>query len=69
MISIKDQRIEFEQVLEDNPGLKSRPDEALQRAYRRARLQAANQTGLEEEVFPISCKYSWDDILSQKFSL
>jgi uncharacterized protein DUF29 len=28
VITIKDQRIEFEQVLQDNPGLKSRQDEA-----------------------------------------
>jgi hypothetical protein len=69
MISIKDQRIEFEQVLEDNPGLKSRLDEALERAYRRARLQAANQTGLDEDIFPTSCTYSWDDIVSRTFSL
>jgi hypothetical protein len=67
-ISIKDQRIEFDQVLEDNPGLKSRLDEALARAYRRARLQAAKETGLDEEAFPDICPYSWDDIVSREFS-
>lgn len=67
-ISIKDQRIEFDQVLEDNPGLKSRLDEALARAYRRARLQAAKETGLDEETFPDICPYSWDDIVSREFS-
>jgi hypothetical protein len=69
IISIKDQRIELEQVLEDNPGLKSRLDEPLERTYRRARLQAANPTGLDEEIFPTSCTYSWDDISSRTFSL
>src|SRR2546423_7428010 len=49
VISIKDQRIAFDQVLEDNPGLKSRLNEALARAYRRARLRAAEETGLDEE--------------------
>jgi hypothetical protein len=68
-ISIKDQRIEFDQVLQDNPGLKSRLDEALARAYRRARLQAANETGLDEETFPGTCPYSRDDIVSRAFSL
>src|ERR1700757_2119353 len=34
-ISIKDQRIAFELVLQDNPGLQGRRDEALARAYRR----------------------------------
>jgi Domain of unknown function DUF29 len=31
-LSVKDQRLAFQHVLEDNPGLKSRFDEALQRA-------------------------------------
>ena len=69
VISIKDQRIAFDQVLEDNPGLKSRLNEALARAYRRARLKAAEETGLDEETFPETCKYSWADILSRVFSL
>ena len=69
VISIKDQRIEFDQVLEDNPGLKGRLDEALARAYRRARLQAAKATSLDEETFPATCTYSWEDIVSREFSL
>jgi len=68
-ISIKDQRIAFDQVLEDNPGLKSRLDEALARAYRRARLKAAEETGLDEDAFPEICTYSWDDLLSREYSL
>ena len=69
VISIKDQRIAFDQVLEDNPGLKSRLNEALARAYRRARLKAAEETGLDEETFPETCAYSWADILLRIFSL
>ena len=69
VISIKDQRIELEQVLEDNPGLKSRQDEALVRAYQRARLQAVKETGLDEAAFPDACTYSWDDLISRTFSL
>ncbi|MGE0037363.1 MAG: DUF29 domain-containing protein [Xanthobacteraceae bacterium] len=69
IISIKDQRIAFERVLQDNPGLKSRQDEVLVRAYERARLQAAEQTGLDEDRFPETCAYSWDDIAGRSFSL
>jgi len=69
VITIKDQRIEFEQVLQDNPGLKSRLDEALTRAYRRARLQAAKETGLDEEVFPTTCPYDWNEIAAREFSI
>jgi Domain of unknown function DUF29 len=68
-VSIKDQRIAFDDVLEDNPGLKSRLDEALARAYRRVRLKAAEDTGLDEDAFPEACGYSWDDILTRQFTL
>jgi uncharacterized protein DUF29 len=66
-ISIKDQRIALDDVLEDNPGLKSRLDEALARAYRRARVQAAGETGLDEDQFPARCPYDWDAIVSREF--
>lgn len=69
VISIKDQRIEFEQVLQDNPGLKGRLDEALARAYRRARLQAAKETGLDEDAFPATCPYDWNEIVAREFSI
>jgi Domain of unknown function DUF29 len=69
VVSIKDQRIALEQVLEDNPGLKSRLDDALARAYRRARLQASNETQIDEERFPETCRYLWDDITERRFSL
>jgi hypothetical protein len=68
-LSIKDQRLEFEQILEDNPGLKSRQDEALARAYRRARIAAAKETGLDEETFPSACPYSWDDVTARRFAV
>jgi hypothetical protein len=68
-LSIKDQQIEVDQILADNPGLKSRRDEAQARAYRRARVQAAKETGLEEETFPDGCEYSWDDITTRHFSV
>jgi Domain of unknown function DUF29 len=68
-ISIKDQRIAFELVLQDNPGLQGRRDEALARAYRRARLLATNETGLDELTFPETCAYSWDEIILREFSL
>jgi hypothetical protein len=66
-LSIKDQRLEFAEVLADNPGLKSRQDEALARAHQRARIAAAKETGLDEETFPNACPYSWEDITVRRF--
>jgi len=67
MLSIEEQRLEMADVLSDNPGLKSRIDEAVARAYRRARIEAAKETGLDEAQFPATCPYSFDEIVSRKF--
>jgi hypothetical protein len=68
-ISIRQQRLEVDDVLADNPGLKSRIAEAVARGYRKARLEAAKETGLDEAIFPDACPYSWDEIVSREFSL
>jgi hypothetical protein len=44
ILSIESQRGEVENILTDNPGLKPRISEALTRAYRRARIDAAKET-------------------------
>jgi hypothetical protein len=67
-LSIKAQRIELDDVLGDNPGLKPRIGEAIARGYRKARLEAARDTGLDEKQFPERSPYSWDDIVSREFS-
>jgi Domain of unknown function DUF29 len=68
VLAIEAQRLELGGVLLDNPGLKSRTAEATARAYRRARIEAANETGLEESEFPEECPYSWDDIVTREFA-
>lgn len=68
-LSIETQRAELEDVLADNPGLKPRIEEAIGRAYRKARLQAAAETGLDVRRFPGGCPYSWDDITTRPFPL
>jgi hypothetical protein len=52
-------------VLRKNPGLKSVCDEAMADAYETARLDAATQTGFEEERFPYDNPYSWDQIMER----
>src|SRR5262249_5735661 len=69
VLSIEACRIDLEDVIDDNPGLKPRIDEAIARAYRRARIDAARETGLEESRFPERCPYAWTDIVSRDFSL
>ncbi len=67
-LSIEEQRLEIADVLADNPALKPRIGEAIGRAYRRARIEAAKETGLDEAEFPAACPYSFDDIVKRSFS-
>jgi len=69
ILSIQAQRLEIEDVLADNPGLKPRIGEALTRAYRRARIEAAKETGLDEAKFPQTCGHSFEDATARKFEL
>ena len=66
-ISIAAQRKEVEFILKDNPGLKRRLDEALERAYHGARLGASKETRLRLKRFPETCPYSLEDIRSRPF--
>jgi len=68
VLIIEEQRIEIADVLADNPGLRPRIGETVGRAYRRARIEAARETGLEEAQFPATCPYSFDDITARSFS-
>ena len=68
-LSIDAQRIEVEDVLSDNPGLKPRIAEAIARGYRKAPIEAAKETGLESSAFPETCPYSFDDLMAREFSL
>jgi hypothetical protein len=68
VLSIEEQRLEIADVLADNPGLKPRIGEAIARAYRRARIEAARETGLDEATFPAACPYSFEDIVSRVFT-
>jgi hypothetical protein len=67
-LSIKEQRLQLANVLVDNPGLKPRLMEAVERAYQRGRLQAARETDVDEARFPARCPYAWEEISDRDFS-
>jgi len=69
ILSVRVQRKHLAHVLSDNPGLKPRLAEAVERAYELARLEATQETGLDEDVFPPTCPYSFEDITARTFSL
>jgi hypothetical protein len=65
--SIAIQRLDLADVLADNPGLRPRINEAIARAFRKARLEASTETALATAKFPETCPYSFDDITSRSF--
>jgi hypothetical protein len=68
VLSTEAQRLELDDVLSDNPGLMPRIAEATARAYRKARIEAANETGLEKNEIPEECPYNWNDIANREFA-
>jgi hypothetical protein len=67
-LSIKAQRAELDDVIADSPGLKPRIGQAISRGYRKASIEAARETGLDQEQFSKTCPYAWDDIIARDFS-
>src|SRR5215510_8711937 len=68
-LTVRTQRLEVEDVISDNPSLKPRIAEAIARACRKARVEAAKETGLDEHVFPASCPYDWDEVTGRELSI
>ncbi len=66
-LTIKEQRIQIDQLLGENPSLKGSLDELLTVAYRLGVLQAAKESGLEESIFPTICPYSFEQIMDPNF--
>ncbi|GJD45554.1 hypothetical protein AFCDBAGC_3428 [Methylobacterium cerastii] len=63
--SIKTQRLSVAERIEDCPSLVPLLPQFLARAYRRARIEAAGETGLDESVFPAACPYPYEAIMTR----
>ncbi|NEQ96372.1 MAG: DUF29 domain-containing protein [Cyanothece sp. SIO2G6] len=65
--SITDARTQIELAIEDSPSLMNYPEEQIARSYERARRQAAQQKNMELLVFPATCPYAVDLVLSENW--
>ena len=65
--TIREQRSRITRRLKDSPSLKGYPAEILAEEYLLARSKAADETGLEEDVFPRDCAFSIAQILDPEF--
>jgi hypothetical protein len=63
LLSMQEHRTRVSFHMVDNPSLQSLMVTVLERAYDLAVSQAARETGLRKNAFPIECPYSWDDLL------
>jgi hypothetical protein len=66
-LSIIEQRLKFEETLEENPGLKSKLEEILTKAYKFAIIQASRETKISRNVFPEICPWTLDEITNESF--
>jgi molecular chaperone DnaK (HSP70) len=64
-LSIKESLMRAKRVLSKNPSLKHRLDEIIGDAFSTARLRAAKETGLEEDVFPLHCPWKLEQLLKE----
>ena len=66
-LSIDEQRIQFEETLNENPGLKPQLDEILKKAYRLAVIQASRETKISKNVFPENCPWELAQLIEEEF--
>jgi hypothetical protein len=67
LATIDHQRDEIEMLLLDSPSLRREIELALELSYPKAVRDAQRETGLPAETFPLTCPFSWSEILSQQF--
>jgi Domain of unknown function DUF29 len=67
LITIREQRREILELLQDSPSLKPYLLEAMQKAYPAGIDLVLRETGLEERELPIECPYSLEQALAHTF--
>lgn len=67
LMTIRVQRRDTQELLEENPSLKPYLREALQKVYESGRDLAAGETNLPLKTFPPDCPYTLEEILSDRF--
>ncbi len=66
-LTIKEQRIELIDLLEDSPSLKHELEKKFSHTYQKALLIAEKETGLPQKTFPKKCPFTLKQSLDRKF--
>ncbi|MBD2059045.1 DUF29 domain-containing protein [Oculatella sp. FACHB-28] len=67
LATLRIQRLDITELLEENLSLKPYLEEALRKAYVRGVELAAGETNLPNQTFPFECPYSLVEILGDRF--
>ena len=65
--TIREQREQVAELLDESPSLKPVPAQDLAKIYRLAVSKALGETGLSEETFPAGCPFTPDQIMAEDF--
>jgi hypothetical protein len=65
--TVAGQRVDIEDLLEDNPSLRSSLHQYIGHAWRRALIEAERETGLDKSSFPQDCPWDPARILDDAF--
>ena len=68
-VSIDGHRKRVRENLEESPSYQSRIDEAVSKAYSRARYDASKETRLPLKHFPETCPFTFEDIMTREHNL
>ena len=63
LLTIREQRREVAEVMDDNPSLRPLLPALLAEAYARALLAAQRETGLPESAFPAACPWTFEQAM------
>jgi hypothetical protein len=64
-LTVKEQRLRLQVLIDDNPSLKPYLSQSLDKIYRLAAISAERETGLD--LFPDICPYAIEQILAENF--
>ncbi|MEA5602584.1 DUF29 domain-containing protein [Nostoc sp. UHCC 0252] len=67
LATLRIQRLDIAELLEDNPSLKPYVEEALRKAYLKGVELALGETDLPKRTFPVECPYSLVEIVDYDF--
>jgi len=67
MSTIKIQRFEINELIEENPSLKHALDDLVERAWKSALLKAEHETGMDSANFPKKCPWRFETFMDNGF--